>query len=424
LNQGLFRKEAVDAQTTPSLGAVRLATPISHQVWTIAALGLSFAIALWLCEGQYTRREHVSGSLVPQAGLLTIMARSSGTVAGINVTEGAVVHAGDVLLTLSSERSSVSMGDTSAAISAQLRLQQSRLQSELADARHLADEQAHDLRMQQSMLNGQLRQIDAQSAIARRQVASLSALLGELQAIGKSGYVSALDIQQQQTQELTAETQVKALLRQRYEGRQQLMSVTDQLKQLPLATAEKLSELRRQMAQNQQSLAQNEADRATVLRAPENGVVSAILTKQGQAAVVGQSLLAIMPLGSPLQAQLLVPSSAIGFVHPGAPVVLHYQAFPYQKFGVQHGNVASVSRSALKPSEVTLLLGQQPPAEPVYRVQVQLAAQDICAYGKLEMLKPGMVLDADLLLDKRRMIEWIFEPLFGMSERYTGAADD
>jgi len=174
------------------------------------------------------------------------------------------------------------------------------------------------------------------------------------------------------------------------------------------------------MAQNEQTLAQNEADRATVLRAPENGVVSSVLIKPGQVVAAGQSLLAVMPQGSPLQAQLLVPSSAIGFVHVGTDVVLHYQAFPYEKFGVQHGSVVSISRSALTPSEVTTLLGQQPPPEALYRVQVQLAVEHIEAYGKLEPLKPGMALDADMLLDKRRMIEWIFEPLYGMAHRYAG----
>ncbi|TAM59017.1 MAG: HlyD family efflux transporter periplasmic adaptor subunit [Rhodanobacter sp.] len=421
LSQGLFRQEAIDAQTAPSLGTVRLATPVSHQVWTLAALGVAAGIVVWLFVGQYTRREHVTGSLVPQAGLINVTARSAGTVTKIDIAEGAIVHAGDVLLTISSERSSASMGDTSAAISAQLRLQQARLQSDIADTQHLADEQARDLHMQQNMLQKQIHQVDAQLAIEQRQVDGFSALLKRLQSLGAKGYVSALDIQQQQTQELNAEGQVKSLARQRYESMQQWSSASDQLTQLPLATAAKLDALRSQMAQNEEALAQSEADRATVLRAPSDGVVSAMLIKPGQAVTAGQSLLALMAKDSPLQAQLLVPSSAIGFVHVGSDVVLHYQAFPYEKFGVQHGTVAGISRSALTPSEITTLLGQQPPQEALYRVQVRLATQHIEAYGTLQPLKPGMVLDADMLLDKRRMIEWVFEPLYGMGRRYAGS---
>jgi membrane fusion protein len=418
--QGLFRQQAIDAQTTSSLGVVRLAMPVSHQVWTLAVLSVAASLSAWLFLAHYTRREHVSGSLVPQAGLITVTSRSSGTVADLQVAEGSVVHAGEVLLTVSDERRSVAMGDTSATISAQLRQQQARLRSDLTDTQHLADEQADDLRMQQRMVQKQILQTDSQVAIEQRQVNDLSALLHRLQALGTKGYVSALDIQQQRTQELDAESQLKSLARQRTGSEQQLKGIGDQLVQLPLATATKLNDLRRQIDQDEQALAQNEAARAVVLRAPEDGVVSSVLITPGQAVTTGQSLLAMMPKDSQLQAQLLVPSSAIGFVHVGTPVVLHYRAFPYEKFGVQHGAVASVSRSALTPGEVTILLGQQSPQEPLYRVQVHLVAQTIEAYGKPESLMPGMSLDADLLLDRRRMIEWIFEPLYGMGRRLAG----
>jgi membrane fusion protein len=131
--------------------------------------------------------------------------------------------------------------------------------------------------------------------------------------------------------------------------------------------------------------------------------------------------MSLMPQGSSLQAQLFVPSSAIGFVHVGTPVVLHYQAFPYQKFGIQRGAVVGVSRSALTPAEIATTLGRQAPPEPLYRIIVALQSQTVKAYGKSEALKPGMLLDADLLLDKRRIFEWIFEPLFGMERRWASA---
>lgn len=421
MNSSLFRQEAMDAQTANSLGHIRLATPVSHQMWTLAALVLAAGIVAWLFVGQYTRREHVSGSLVPQAGLLTVTARSAGTVLRVRVAEGATVRAGDALVTVSGERSSVSMGDTAAAISVQLRQQQTQLRTSLVDARQLGTEQAGDLHMQRAMLSQQLGQLDAQSAIEQRQVGDLSVLLHRFEALRSKGFVSALDIQQQRTQELDAEQQVKTLARQRSASKQQWISAGDQLAQLPLTTAAKLDELRGQLAQIAQALAQNEADRASVLRAPGSGLVSSVLVKPGQAVAAGQPLLALVPRGSALQAQLLVPSSAIGFVHVGTAVILHYQAFPYEKFGVQHGTVTGVSRSALSPGEITTLLGEQPPPEALYRVQVRLATEHVDAYGKPEALKPGMTLDADLLLDKRRMIEGIFEPLFGMAHRYAGA---
>jgi membrane fusion protein len=98
-------------------------------------------------------------------------------------------------------------------------------------------------------------------------------------------------------------------------------------------------------------------------------------------------------------------------------VVLRYNAFPYQKFGAQRGTVTAVSRSALTPTELTAVLGQTSAREALYRVDVALPEQYINVYGHPEPLKPGMAVEADLLLDKRRMIEWIFEPLYGLGRR-------
>lgn len=413
----LFRREAIEAQRSQQLGAVRLATPISHRIWALAALGAGACIVAWLFLGHYTRRERVSGMLVPEAGLLSVTAQSSGTIVHLATAEGASVHTGELLLTISDEHRSAALGATAAAVSLQLIDQQARLQSDLVDVQTLAQSKEGDLRTQCDTLRRQLTQIDAQLAIEHRQADSLAALVRRLKRLGTKGYVSALDIQQQQSQELDAEQQIKALVRQRNEAQQQLDSLGVQLTEMPLVTRTKTNDLKRQLAQLKQALVQNEAERAIVLSAPANGTVTSLLVKQGQTVAPGQPLLTMIPAGSPLQARLLVPSSAIGFVHAGTHVALHYQAFPYQKFGVQHGIVQNVSRSALTPSEITQLLGQQPPPQALYRVQVTLPSQFVRAYGKRGYLKPGMVLDADLLLDERRVIEWIFEPLYGMDKR-------
>ena len=95
-------------------------------------------------------------------------------------------------------------------------------------------------------------------------------------------------------------------------------------------------------------------------------------------------------------------------------VMLRYQAYAYQKFGHQRGAVMSISRSALTSKELGALTGNAQPGEPYYRVTVRLAQQVIVAYGKQEHLKPGMLLEADVLGEKRSLIEWIFEPFYSL----------
>lgn len=65
----LFLKGAQQGSRPQWLGHVRIASPISHRTWTLASLAVGGAMIAWLYLGHYTRREHVTGGLVPQAGL-------------------------------------------------------------------------------------------------------------------------------------------------------------------------------------------------------------------------------------------------------------------------------------------------------------------------------------------------------------------
>jgi len=150
--------------------------------------------------------------------------------------------------------------------------------------------------------------------------------------------------------------------------------------------------------------------------APAAGTVAALLVEPGQAVGGGASLLTLLPDGSPLEAHLYAPSRAVGFIRAGQEVRLRFPAFPYQKFGSHRARVLSVSRSALVPAES----GFVPPdgaREPLYRVKVALERQTVSAYGRDEPLQAGMLVDADVLLDRRRLIEWVFEPLLSLAGR-------
>ncbi len=152
-------------------------------------------------------------------------------------------------------------------------------------------------------------------------------------------------------------------------------------------------------------------DQSVVLRAPEAGVVSALIAKPGEAVTAGQPVISITPEGSQLVARLLVPSSAIGFLHPASLLKLRYDAFPYQEFGQATGTVTSVSASALTPNEIAGLAEQRSDT-PLYQVDVALDRQSINVYGTPEPLRAGLTVQASIMLDRRRLIQWVFEPIY------------
>lgn len=417
----LFRQEALEARRQEWLGTILVATPLSRWAWTLLAISFATALILFLVFGHYTRREAVTGQLVPSEGLLNLHATAAGLVNRVWVRDGQTVKQGDPLIEISGEQDSAKLGSTHALVGQQLEAQRLRLQADLQTKAQLTAQQADALRDKSALLRAQLEQIAGQLAIQKEQADSAQQLLERIRPLGSKGYVSALQLQQQQTTAYNAQTQHKTLLRQQLEIRQELDATQQQLTQLPLDAATKRNDIERQLAEISGSAAQNEAQRAVVIRAPRDGIVSTVLFKEGQMVAAGQSTLSLLPAGSTLQAQLLVPSRAVGFIEPGNQVVLRYAAFPYQKFGQHYGKVADISRSALSASEVQALVEQQP-KEPLYRVQVTLDSQHILAYGKPEPVKPGMTVDADILMERRTLLEWVFEPLYGMAHHLLGGA--
>jgi membrane fusion protein len=156
-------------------------------------------------------------------------------------------------------------------------------------------------------------------------------------------------------------------------------------------------------------------NRAAIV-APAAGTIGAMLVERGQMVTTGTTLATLIPAGTTLEGHLYSPSRSIGFVRAGQDVLLRYLAYPHQKFGMHRATVTAVSRSAVSAGE----LGFVPPdsgREPLYRIKVALDAQAVRAYGRLEPLQPGMQVEADILLDRRHLIEWIFEPLLGLAGR-------
>jgi membrane fusion protein len=375
------------------------------------------AVVILLFIGTYTRHESVQGQLIPSAGLLPVTTRFAGTVMATHVQEGQAVAKDHALVELSGEVSSLSRGQTQGAVVSDLQAQLAELQALLENQKGLGDQQQAGLTERIRMLNKQLAEIDRQLSIQREVTAITEGRLEKLKPGLRDGTFSQVEFEKYQAEALHGHAQLNILARERLDTEQQLRTLQDQLQQLPLSTEIQRNELRFRLSGINQSLAQSEAQRAVVLRSPRDGVVANLAIQNGQTVTAGQRLLSILPDGSLLQAELWLPSRAAGFLETGNRVVLRYPAFPYQKFGQKGGRVLEISRSATAASELTGLLGRTI-SEPLYRVLVELDQQTVSAYGRAEPLKPGMTVDADILLDQRRLIEWVLEPLYGVSRSF------
>ena len=98
------------------------------------------------------------------------------------------------------------------------------------------------------------------------------------------------------------------------------------------------------------------------------------------------------------------------------PVLLRYQSYPYQKFGQHTAHVYEVAMTSLRPDELAMP-GSTSSTEPMYRIRLKLGQQSVQAYGKNMPLKSGMLVDASVLLEQRKLYEWVLEPLFSIAGR-------
>jgi membrane fusion protein len=407
----LFRDEAVKSQHREYLGSIQLVGPVNNWIWVAAAFSLCTMLCTFLVFGHYTEHATVSGTLVPRSGLITATASAQGTLSRLFVTEGQRVVTGDALVAISGEEESADLGSTKSAVSDFLNQQIVTVNQDIEHRRQLSKAEVAGLHERLSLLRGEVGKLDAQIQLERQDVGILNGALLRSHALQQQGFISLNDFEKQQSAALEQESTLDGLMRQRLDAQASISTAEQQLAQAPLTEASDINDLTRRLKEAQQSLAQNEVSRELVIHAPCDGTVSATLVRTGQSVTVGESLLSIAPVGAPLEAHLLVPSRAAGFIRSGNSVLLRYEAFPYAKFGAQPGRVGGVSHNTLTQAEITALRGPQV-QESMYMAVVLLDQQFVSAYGRNEPLQAGMALDAEILLDSRRLIEWIMEPLY------------
>jgi membrane fusion protein len=409
----LFRPEAVDTQRQAGLGGVQLVRPPSMAWITAGVIASAIALGVFLTLAEYTRKTTSNGVIVPDRGLIRLVPTVAGTVVERHAAEGQAVKAGDVLFVVSLERALL-------AADAQDQVRRSlddrrRSLAETARARQaLTEAQRATLDRRLAALEAELAQIDIETGLQKQRLVMAEESLARLKALQAEQFISAAQTQTKSEEVLGLRSAAQGLARQRAALLRERAELDGERSALPLAASATAGGLERDLAQVNRDAAEQDAVQRLVVRAPQSGTVSTVLAEPGQSVSPASALATVVPEGAVLQAHLYAPSSAIGFVQTGQAVRLRFEAFPYQKFGQQAARVVQVSRTPLAPSELAALalpaLGNG--NEPMFRITVALEGPPVA-----QPLAAGMRLQADVLLERRRLIEWLFEPLLGLRSR-------
>lgn len=367
----------------------------------------------------YARHETARGEVAAEAGFSAVAAEAAGIISAVNAAPGAMVRRGDVLAELTLPPV-VSEGSDTAALSV----------SRVTDALANIDAQASALDLSEREAAAQLDQVKAtataSAALARARMALATQRLGladqrlqRLEQLLAKGYVTQTTVDEARSTAM--------LLNQEAADSSLTLNEIDRARtDRDITIRARLADIRQARlalaTQKLQTETQREtfsAKRTVQIVAPANGRIDAVSVRPGQRVEAGERIMAVAAPGAPLLIVLDVPSNAIGLIEAGQRVVLKYDAFPFETFGVRYGRVTRVDRASLG-------VGQSPPgseAEPDkapdrrFRVEVLPEDSSIMAYGRPRPLRIGMTLVADIEAERRTLLEWFLSPLTALRGR-------
>jgi membrane fusion protein len=412
--RSLFRPESLRAGELAWQGRPALALGTPAAFTSLASVTLALAIAALITFGSYARRVDMEGTVLPSAGLMAISSPSPSWIAALAVREGEAVEKGALLYTLDLDTATKDGSTQKQIINAQTAARE-MLTQQINRKTRMSEETRRELRQKIENLKVQIDQLGGQLIMQQGFFKIITKEYNLFVGLVERRQASLNELDSRQQAWMQSQSKLQELENSKLRLKGELNDAQYQLATIAISTADEIDTLRTKILDIDEKLANSEAHRSIEIRAPEAGVVTAIVGHPGQVVGAGSPMLKIVPEHATMHAELLAPSSAIGFIHEGERVLLRYSAFPYQKFGEYRGTVASVSQAALKPDEVESLRTGAPPLKekgPFYRVIVNPDSQFVKIYGEERALPASMQVQAYALLDRRPLYQWILDPLY------------
>jgi membrane fusion protein len=140
---------------------------------------------------------------------------------------------------------------------------------------------------------------------------------------------------------------------------------------------------------------------ATPITTPCAGTVVKLHVRSAGAVVHEGDLLAeIVCAGDKLEAELMLPERGLALARTGQPVKLLYDAFPYQRYGVQYGRLRWLSPSSTVDAQ-----------GPTFRALADIDSDTVGVQGLRRPVLPGMTGRAAVIVGRRSLASYAIEPL-------------
>ncbi|GEO98953.1 HlyD family secretion protein [Methylobacterium haplocladii] len=382
-------------------------------------------VSMWV--GTFSKQETMRGIVLGSKGSQRLAATVDGTVTKVWVAQGDEVKVGQRLLTIVPQQSSAGAKPLSEAELQSLTEQRQNIGKQIADLEALMSNDAADLGALEGnvvKINENLRKQEAELTMA---LTAQDSLVRKLQAYLKLGDVTRDVVI---AQERIKQDYTRQLLDIRLQGSQLASTQIERrrtVQQSKSANANERAQLTRGLADLDSRIERAKSAIATDVISGTAGRIAALNVREGSDVKLGDTIAAIGDPDATFTIGLQAPSKTMGLLALGQRVVLKYDAFPYKTFGIKHGRIIAIGRQPLslpKDDDSSAMAdlalakaGPRPPKESKFLIEVEPEDRTIMAYGAERPVLIGSTLSADIVVERRRLIDWVLDPIFAMRGR-------
>lgn len=351
------------------------------------------ALLAWAAVGKVDQVTRAPAQIIASARTQIIQSPDGGVIAQLHVSEGDVVHAGDVLATLQEERARAAVSDSNAKVAA-LRITLARLHAEVYGTRleFPADLTGYDdyIRNQRELYQKRRTAIKEDLAAQEHMLTLAREELGINRKLVKTGDVSQAEILRLERAVADIEAQMTSRRNKYFQDAQAEMTKAQ----------EDLTSQTEQLRDRNQVLGQ------TRLTATADGIVNNIRVNTiGGVVRPGETVMEILPTGGDLLAEARVSPADIAFVQVGQDANVRIDAYDSSIFGVMRGEVSYISPDVLQ--EET----RQGPSH-YYRVRILIREAEFKRHSTEQIrLRPGMTATVDIKARERTVLQYLAKPI-------------
>ena len=256
-----------------------------------------------------------------------------------------------------------------------------------------------------SSYNEEIERITQGAKDKRKQLANYYDIENLLLQIKKS--VTTRDIKELQINRMQIEADISSLMREKLSREAERNAFIEDWN---ARTVEEMVQIQQELTRTQKEYAKvRQLTSYVSLYAPEDAIVHMIAPISiGSAVREAESLLTLVPLDGKVEAEVELAAEYVGKVQNGNMSRIKLTAFPFQKYGTLDGTVRYISGDTFsKSSEEN---PEQGSGMAYYMTRISLDSME----GKLSsdiFIIPGMEVQAEIVVGKRRILEYIVHPL-------------